>query len=126
MPRFELGVDLLAVRRLTHLVERDWFTSRVFGPDELAHAATLGSRRRLNHLAGRFVAKEALAKATGLGLLDLNPVHAQVVSDPTGRPVFRLDNVLKAKLEDEGVQKMSLSISHDAGFVIACVAVTYA
>ncbi len=60
-----VGVDLVRVARIEKAVRRwgDKFLDRVFTGDELEYC--LSRRRRYEHLAGRFAAKEAVIKALG-------------------------------------------------------------
>lgn len=70
--------------------------------------------------AARFAAKEALAKAlgapAGLGWHD-----AEVVRDEAGRPGFTLRGTVARAIELAGVQRVHLSLSHDAGVATAFV-----
>jgi holo-[acyl-carrier protein] synthase len=70
--------------------------------------------------AGRFAAKEALAKALlierGLGWHD-----AEVVIDEFGRPSFRTQGSVAARAAELGVRSIHLSLSHDAGIATAFV-----
>ncbi|MEZ4657932.1 MAG: holo-ACP synthase [Caldilineaceae bacterium] len=59
------GVDIIELERLRLAIERHGqrFLQRAYTPDELAHCGD-----RLESLAGRFAAKEAVAKALGTGI----------------------------------------------------------
>lgn len=59
------GVDLVEVKRFAQTLKR-WdkrFLSRIFTPQELAYARD--KKSRVQHLAVRFAAKEAVVKALG-------------------------------------------------------------
>lgn len=71
-------------------------------------------------LAARFAAKEALAKALGVPP-GLEWHDAQVVPEPSGRPVLELRGTLQAAAEGVGVRDVHLSLSHDAGIATAFV-----
>src|SRR6185437_5974783 len=64
---FSLGVDVLRVGDLDRLLTRDWFRRYVYADAELAIASDFGAGRAREFLAGRFAAKEAIAKALGTG-----------------------------------------------------------
>jgi holo-[acyl-carrier protein] synthase len=71
-------------------------------------------------LAARFAAKEALAKALGApGNLSWH--DAEVVSENSGRPVFRMRGTVAARAELLGAVHVHLSLSHDAGIASAVV-----
>lgn len=70
--------------------------------------------------AGRFAAKEALAKALGApgGMRWLD---AEVVRDAGGQPRFDLTGTVAARAAELSVDRVHLSLSHDAGLAIAMV-----
>ena len=108
-----IGVDVVDVERF-----------------ELTLVRTPGLRRRLftaaeadlppGSLAGRFAAKEALAKALGApGGLRWH--DAEVVKTPDGQPSFVVTGTVEALVRSLGVTGLHLSISHDAGISSAMV-----
>lgn len=108
-----IGVDVVDVERFERTLERTpGLRERLFTPSE--RELPPGS------LAGRFAAKEALAKAmgapTGLRWLD-----AEVVKDRDGKPSFALTGTVHALIQRLGVTSVHLSISHDAGIASAMV-----
>lgn len=71
-------------------------------------------------LAARFAAKEALAKALGApGGMSWH--DAEVVREPSGRPVFVLRGTVRAAAERVGAASVHLSLTHDAGIASAFV-----
>jgi holo-[acyl-carrier protein] synthase len=75
-----------------------------------------------NSLAGRFAAKEALAKAFGAPG-GLHWVDAEVIKDRWGAPGWVLTGTVAARAAELGVAAVHLSISHDGGIASAvCVA----
>lgn len=88
--RARVGIDVLERSELRRLIKRPWFLRFSFAPEELRHAESLGSTRRLEFLAGRFAAKEALFKALGFGFLQgIAPREICVEPTPHGAPVVR-------------------------------------
>jgi len=76
----------------------------------------------LHSLAGRFAAKEALIKAIG----DSEGVRwhdMEVVSDELRNPSFVLHNAVSRIVAARGVERIHLSMSHDAGIAVAYVIV---
>ncbi|TIC79650.1 holo-ACP synthase [Nocardioides sp. GY 10113] len=71
-------------------------------------------------LAARFAAKEALAKALGAPP-GLSWHDAEVVREPSGRPVFQLRGTVALEAERHGVRAVHLTLSHDAGVATAVV-----
>jgi holo-[acyl-carrier protein] synthase len=71
-------------------------------------------------LAARFAAKEALAKALGAPQ-GMEWHDAEVIREESGRPVFKIRGTVKARANALGVQRIHLSLSHDAGIASAMV-----
>jgi holo-[acyl-carrier protein] synthase len=62
------GIDIVETARIARLVEEhgEHFLARCFTSTERAYAQD--KRREIEHLAGRFAAKEAVLKVLGTGL----------------------------------------------------------
>jgi holo-[acyl-carrier protein] synthase len=122
------GVDIIEVARLRRAVERwgERFLQRVFTPGELADCGMTTGEPRFESLAARWAAKEAAAKALGLGLRGLasgdGPGIAwhelEVVRGPAGQPLLRLHG--NAALS-RGDVNLSLSLSHTNEHAVASV-----
>jgi holo-[acyl-carrier protein] synthase len=104
-----VGIDLLEVGRLEAALERrPRLASRLFSEDELAYAASMA--RPGQHLAARFCAKEAVAKALRLERWAFDEV--EVVS-AGGPPVVRLTGAAAERAAELGV-RVELSLTHTA------------
>jgi holo-[acyl-carrier protein] synthase len=115
-----LGVDLLALDELDELLSRRWFREYVYADEELATAGALGHSRRQEFLAGRFAAKEAIAKALRRGYGGgVTPRQAPVLRSESGFPVVRLCDALAREATGLGVAELAVSISHKNGLVVA-------
>ncbi|MGA5036505.1 holo-ACP synthase [Streptomyces capoamus] len=114
-----VGVDVLDCSELRRLVERPWFLRFSFAREELDHAEGLGGRRRLEFLAGRFAAKEAILKVLGLGFLQgVSPREICVEPAPHGAPVVRF----RGRAAQLAPPSVSVSITHKQD-VVAAVAI---
>ena len=71
-------------------------------------------------LAGRFAAKEALAKALGAPA-GLSWQDFEIVNDARGAPSFVLHGSAPERLSTLGIVKVHLSISHDTTVATAFV-----
>jgi holo-[acyl-carrier protein] synthase len=108
-----IGVDVVDVERFELTLERTpGLRHRLFTTAELPLPP--GS------LAGRFAAKEALAKALGAPA-GLRWVDAEVVKNADGQPSFIVTGTVAALVARLGVTDIHLSISHDAGIASAMV-----
>ena len=64
-----IGVDTIELYRIEKLINRNKrFVNRILTLDELSLYENLKGRRKVEFLAGRFAAKEAISKALGSGI----------------------------------------------------------
>jgi holo-[acyl-carrier protein] synthase len=115
--RFRIGIDLLEIERLERALERTpRLAERLFTEAERAYAASRG--RPGQHLAARFCAKEAVAKALGIESWNFHEVE---VIGTGGPPEVRLSGSAAARAAELGVQ-VEVSLTH-TGRDAAAVAV---
>jgi len=88
------------------------FLDRVFTPEEQAYCQR-NQRRRVEHLAGRFAAKEAVLKVLGTGWRGgIAWTDIEVVSEPSGQPRLRLSGECLRIAQALGISRWHVSISH--------------
>ena len=103
-----VGVDLLEIERLERALERrPRLAARLFTDGELAYAAARA--RPAQHLAARFCAKEAVAKALRLDVWSFRDV--EVVSGADGDPSVVLRGAAADRAAALGVQ-VEISLTH--------------
>jgi holo-[acyl-carrier protein] synthase len=108
-----VGIDVVDIARFEATLERT--------PGMAERLFTVGERRlKPASLAARFAAKEALAKALGAPG-NMHWHDAEVISEPTGRPLLVVRGTVAARAAELGVVNMHLSLSHDAGIASAVV-----
>jgi holo-[acyl-carrier protein] synthase len=106
-----VGIDLLDVDRLERaLRRRPGLAERLFTDGERAYAASRG--RPAMHLAARFCAKEAVAKA--LALRDGDWHDVEVLGGGDGAPSVRLAGAAAARASELGVE-VEISLTHSKG-----------
>jgi holo-[acyl-carrier protein] synthase len=117
------GVDIVEIARIERVLDRfgDRFLARVFSTSEIAR-----SRRRPSELAARFAAKEAVAKALGVGMAILSPLgigwhDVETLNEPSGKPYVILHARADHLAQEQGLAQWSISLTHDGGFAIAFV-----
>jgi holo-[acyl-carrier protein] synthase len=106
-----VGIDMIEVDRVMEKINKDnGFRELVFSKAEIDFCETnLVSQ----NYAGRFAAKEAFLKATGLGLLlGTNLSEIEIETDTHGKPSIRLSGEFKLKATESGWNKIHISISH--------------
>ncbi len=107
-------------KRLGEMIDRygDKFIKRVFTPVEIEYCQ--GRKRCIEHLAGRFAAKEAVMKVLGTGLRrGVNWTDIEIVNEPSGRPRVTLTGRCREIAEEKNLSEILISISHIATHAIA-------
>ena len=117
------GVDLVDIPRVERALERfgQRFLNRVFTADEVRY-----SRGRPAELAARFAAKEAVAKALGVGMRILSPIgirwhEVETLNERSGKPYVILHGRARELAIEQNLTEWAISLSHDGGFAIAFV-----
>jgi holo-[acyl-carrier protein] synthase len=102
-----VGIDLLDVPRLERALERrPGLAARLFTDTELSYAQ--GRARPAQHLAARFCAKEAVAKA--LSLSGWGPHDVEIVS-AGGPPQVKLHGIAAERAQALGAT-VEVSLTH--------------
>lgn len=107
------GVDLVDCKRLGDVIDRHGrrFLERVYTPAELDYC--MGRKRQLEHLAGRFAAKEAVLKVLGTGWRrGICWTDIEVRNNPGGAPRVSLAGQCRAVADELGMETIMISISH--------------
>ena len=117
-----IGVDLVDVRTLERLLESDKgaFVSNLWTAKEKEDAEGITER-----LAARWAAKEAVMKALGRGLGDVDPVDVEIVRVASGALKVRLHRSASAVAEGVGAGCVHVSVSHEQGWAIAFAVSTH-
>jgi holo-[acyl-carrier protein] synthase len=114
-----VGVDLLARGRLERSYARrgERLLQRLFTPREIAEA-----RGQIARLEGRFAAKEACAKALGVGIGSVASwQEIEIVRLPSGKPALSLSGGAAARARTLGLTAFDVSISDTRELVMAVV-----
>ena len=118
-----VGVDLIEVTRVERVLARygERFLQRVFTPAEVRY-----TRGRVPELAVRFAAKEAVAKALGVGvrMLAADGVdwrEVEVLGDHRGRPEVTLHGRAAERAAELGLSQWAVSLSHTREHAVAFV-----
>lgn len=108
-----IGTDLVEVERIAASVEKlgAAFLERVFTATERDYC--LGHARPAVHLAARFAAKEAVAKAFGTGIgRHAGLTDIEIVNGPEGAPAVRLHGAAAAFAAANGIDRVLVSLTH--------------
>ena len=107
------GIDMVSCQRLAEAIDRhgDRFLQRVFTQAELDYC--MGRKRQIEHLAGRFAAKEAVLKVLGTGWRDgISWTDIEIRNLPSGQPQVRLSGRCREIADGMALSKILISISH--------------
>jgi holo-[acyl-carrier protein] synthase len=112
----ELGIDIIKVDRIRRSLDRfgQRFSRRVLTPAEQRYV-----RDRPETFAGRWAAKEAVSKVLGLGVRGIGWKEIEIERLPTGQPAVRLHGRAERRARQLGMERIALSISHEADYAIA-------
>jgi holo-[acyl-carrier protein] synthase len=113
-----VGIDLIEIARIERALRRwgERFVTRVYTPAEATTA-----RGRAEALAGRFAAKEAAAKALGVGIGPVDWRDIEVAVGAAGEPLLLLHGRARALSERLGLSEAAVSISDTAAHSVASV-----
>lgn len=114
------GIDLVDFDRIEEMLEKHpkRFPKRVYTDTEMADADK--HVRRIEKLAGRFAAKEAVMKLIGTGWRDgIAWTDIEVVNNPLGQPLVNISGKVKELADEKGIEQITLSITHTSNFAIA-------
>jgi holo-[acyl-carrier protein] synthase len=115
-----VGIDLLEIDRLERALERrPRLAQRLFTDGERAYAATRAWPAM--HLAARFCAKEAVAKA--LQLREWSWRDVEVLGGGDEPPSVRLTGAAERRAAELGA-KVSVSLTHTRGMAAAVAVLT--
>lgn len=105
------GIDIVSINRIRKNIKEygDKFLKKILSEDEIT---IIPAPRREEFTAGRFAAKEALVKASGLSF---SFSDISILNDGNGKPF------LKTVPENLENKKIHISISHDTDYAAASV-----
>lgn len=117
------GVDLVYIPRVKAALERfgERFVARAFTAREVA-----ASHGYPHELAARFAAKEAVAKALGVGMRVMSrdgvKFHeVETLRDMRGKPVVVLSGRAAERAQELDLTEWAISLSHEREYAIAFV-----
>jgi holo-[acyl-carrier protein] synthase len=115
------GVDIVKVKRIEEAIERrpETFMNRVFTPAEVAYCEK--RKRKYEHLAARFAAKEAFYKALSPEGVQLRFRELEIRHRSNGGPEFFISPAERTRLGLTSDAKISVSLSHDTDYAVAVV-----
>ncbi len=114
------GIDLVDCPRIEEMVARhgERFVQRIFTAAEQAYAEA--NKNKIEKLAGRFAAKEAILKLVGTGWRGkIAWTDIEIINNSSGQPEVTLGGEVEKIADKLGIKHISVSITHTANFAIA-------
>ncbi|MBE9095041.1 holo-ACP synthase [Tychonema sp. LEGE 07203] len=114
------GIDIVEIKDIKQLIERsgNHFENRCFTATESSIAGS--DSHRIQYLAGRFAAKEAVLKAMGTGWSQgISWTDIEIQRLPTGKPSVVLYSRCQEIAAELGITIWFLSISHTQSYAVA-------
>lgn len=117
MEIYGIGTDIIEIERIKEAINRTpSFKRKVYTEKEIEHIEK--KKNPYSSFAGRFAAKEAVAKAFGTGVRGFSLSDIEILNDNLGKPVVYLYNEIKEVAKD---MKIQISISHSREYAVSTV-----
>ena len=116
MTRHEIGIDLIDVDRIHAVLARfpDRFRLRVLTESEQRYCG-----RKVERIAGRWAAKEAISKVLGLGVRGVGWREIEILPNRAGAPQVHLHARAARRAAAMSLDDVSVSISHERHMAVA-------
>ena len=114
--RHEVGVDLIEIERIVHVLGRfpKRFRQRVLTDREDRYCGN-----KVERIAGRWAAKEAVSKVLGLGVRGVGWREIEVLPDRAGKPHVYLHDRAALRAAALGLTGIAVSITHERSMAAA-------
>jgi holo-[acyl-carrier protein] synthase len=116
MSRHEVGIDLIDIDRIVKVLGRfpDRFRHRVLTERERQYVG-----RRVERIAGRWAAKEAISKVLGLGVRGVGWREIEILPNRAGAPQVQLHGRAARRADAMDLDEVAVSISHERHMAVA-------
>lgn len=125
-----IGTDIVDIQRIARAMDRhgDRFLARCFTPYEIKRAEAKNDHQKAAFLAKRFAAKEACAKAMGMGFTGVFALSdIGVEENAAGAPFLVLQpparEALQGLIPQGTLPRVHLSLSDERGYALAFVTI---
>ena len=108
-----IGTDITECLRIARMIERhgELFITRVYTDEEIRYCQS--RVQATQHFTGRWAAKEAVLKALGTGWRKgISWRDVEIRNEPGGKPIVAMRGGAKEVVEQLGIAKVLVSISH--------------
>lgn len=115
-----MGIDIVDIPRFRKIIaiRGNRFIDRIFLPSEQKYCGA--KPNPWIHYAGRFAAKEAIAKAFGTGIgKEIAWLDIEIISSDSKAPIVKLSRHAKQLVRRRRTQNILISISHTHAYTAA-------
>ncbi|MDA7882077.1 holo-ACP synthase [Akkermansiaceae bacterium] len=115
-----IGIDVVEVDRVKASLDEfsERFLNRVFTKSEQEYCQK--QKRPELHLAARFAAKEAVAKAFGTGIgKEIGWLDMEIIRRDSGEPEVQLSGGAEKYAHERGVEQVLVSLTHAKQYAAA-------
>lgn len=115
-----IGIDVVEVSRIKSSLDEfgEKFLTRIFTESEREYCQK--QKRPELHLAARFAAKEAIAKAFGTGIgKEVGWLDMEILRKTSGEPEVNLEGAAAAFAKKRGVSQVMVSLTHAKHYAAA-------
>lgn len=109
-----IGCDLVQSERVLKACEKESFLRRYYTEKEIAQI-----RERKERCVSDFAAKEAVAKALGMGFGKVMPIDIEVLRNEAGAPYVLLHGKAAELAGRRGISAIHITLSDDGGYTQA-------
>lgn len=117
-----IGIDIIEIIRIETAMQKgsDRFRIRIFTDREVEYCEK--KRKKYQHYAARFAAKEAAMKALGTGLRKgIGFTEIELINKVSGEPELFFYGKAREILDASGAREVSVSVSHSNDYAVAMV-----
>ena len=115
-----IGTDIVEIARISYLTTKyERFRHKILTIKEMSEARSFNAE----YIAGRWCAKESIAKAIGTGFSDnCRILDISILNQADGKPIVSIDGTTKAYLNKIYKKYLiHISISHDKYAIAFCM-----
>jgi holo-[acyl-carrier protein] synthase len=117
------GIDCVSVSAVQTALDThgDRYLTRIYTGGERSDCTGADGVLSVERLAGRWAAKEAAVKALRAGAGGFAWTDVEVLRAPGGHPELMLHGPLRRLASEQGMEDISVSITHESGLAMAIV-----
>jgi holo-[acyl-carrier protein] synthase len=123
-----VGTDIVNIKRVRDIYLKfpDLFAKKMLSNQELKAYTALNDDKKVHYLAKRFAAKEAIAKAIGVGIGSIGLKNISILNNNLGKPYVTIPSYMANRyflLTDETILRIEISLSDEKNYAIAFVVI---